>query len=135
MGPNKSLIASKKAQFMKQWECRDLGDCKEFLRMRIQRKNGKIYLDQTAYLKKVLERFGLVDSRYASTPLPAGYKPLDNPDPADSTIRSKFQSVIGSLLYIMLGTRPDIAYAVTKLSQFSVNPSREHFDKALYICR
>ena len=35
----------------------------------------------------------------------------------------------------MLGTRPDIAYAVTKLSQFSANPSREHLDKALYICR
>src|SRR3977135_3953245 len=35
----------------------------------------------------------------------------------------------------MLGTRPDISYAVTKLSQFAVNPSREHLDKALYICR
>ena len=135
MGPNKSLLASKKALFMERWECRDLGDCKEFLRMRIQRKNGKIYLDQTAYLLKVLERFGMTNARFAATPLPAGYKPLDNPDPADSPIRSKFQSVIGSLLYIMLGTRPDILYAVTKLSQFAVNPSREHLDKALYICR
>jgi len=35
----------------------------------------------------------------------------------------------------MLGTRPDIAYAVTKMSQFAVNPSREHLDKVLYICR
>jgi hypothetical protein len=135
MGPNKSLLASKKALFMEQWECRDLGDCKEFLRMRIQRKNGKIYLDQTAYLLKVIERFGITNARYTATPLPAGYKPLDNPDPADPSIRSKFQSVIGSLLYIMLGTRPDISYAVTKLSQFAVNPSREHLDKALYICR
>ena len=41
----------------------------------------------------------------------------------------------GGVLYIMLGTRPDIAYAVTKLSQFSVNPSCKHLDKALYICR
>jgi len=35
MGPNKSLLMSKKALFMEQWECRDLGECKEFLQMRI----------------------------------------------------------------------------------------------------
>jgi len=34
----------------------------------------------------------------------------------------------------MLGTCPDIVYAVTRLSQFSANPSKEHLDKALYIC-
>jgi len=45
--------------------------------------------------------------------------------------------VIGSLLYLMLGTstRPDIAFAVTKLAQFAARPSEEHFSKALYICR
>ena len=35
----------------------------------------------------------------------------------------------------MLGTRPDITFAVTKLVQFAANPSQEHMDKALYICR
>ena len=35
----------------------------------------------------------------------------------------------------MLGTRPDIAFAVTKLSQYASNPSKEHLDKVLYICR
>ena len=34
----------------------------------------------------------------------------------------------------MLGTRPDIAFAVTKLAQFAANPSQEHLDKVLYIC-
>ena len=46
-----------------------------------------------------------------------------------------YQSIIGSLLYIMLGTCPDITYAVTKLAQFSTNPSHEHMEKAKYICR
>jgi len=135
MGPNKSLIISKKTLFMKQWECRDLGDCKEFLQMRLQWKNGKIYLDQTAYLQKVLQHFGMTSACFAATPLPAGFKPLDNTDPADSTLRLNYQSVIGSLLYITLGTQPDIAYAVTKMSQFAANLLREHLDKALYICR
>ena len=135
LGPNKTMLYSKKALFMKRWECRDLGECKEFLRMRITRKNGKIYIDQTTYLQKVLLRFGMTNSRFAATPLPQGYKPLNNDATPDPILRSKFQSVIGSLLYLMLGTRPDIAYAVTHLSQFTVNPSREHLDKALYICR
>ncbi len=35
IGPNKSFIASKKALFIKKWECRDLGEVKEFLKMRL----------------------------------------------------------------------------------------------------
>jgi hypothetical protein len=43
--------------------------------------------------------------------------------------RSRFQTVIGSLLYLMLGTRPDIAFAVTKLAQHAANPTKEHLTK------
>jgi len=45
------------------------------------------------------------------------------------------QTVIGSLLYLTLGTRPDIAFAVTKLAQYAARPTQEHLNKALYICR
>jgi hypothetical protein len=41
-----------------------------------------------------------------------------------------YQQVIGSLLYC-----PDICFAVTKMLQFSANPSQEHLDKAMYICK
>lgn len=60
---------------------------------------------------------------------------MANDKPVDPELRALFLSLIGSLLYIMLGTRPDIAYAVTKLAQFSANPSQEHIDKAKYIFR
>ena len=119
---------------MKVWECRDLGDMQEFLRMRIKRKDGKIYLDQNDYLNKVLQRFDIYNMREVPTPLPEGYQPLPNKSPVDPALRSLFQQVIGSLLYIMLGMRPDIAFAVTKLSQFSANPSQDHLNRALYIC-
>jgi hypothetical protein len=52
VGPNKSFIYSKKQLFMTKWECRDLGDCKEFLRMRVIHKGQSIYLDQCSYLEK-----------------------------------------------------------------------------------
>ena len=123
-----------KEQFMKWWECRDLGDAQEFLHICIKQKDGKIYLDQTDYLQKVLQRFNLQNAKTAYTPLPEGYQPLPAKSNADASLRSKFQQVIGSLLYIMLGTWPDIAFAVTKLSQFASNPTEEHLNKALYIC-
>jgi hypothetical protein len=70
-----------------------------------------------------------------STPLPSGYNPVPNTLPVDKKLHIKYQQVIGSLLYLMLGTRPDIAYAVTKMAQFAANPSEEHLTKALYICK
>jgi hypothetical protein len=47
---------------------------------------------------------------------------------------TRYQSIIGSLLYLMIGTRPDISYAVTHLSQFTTNPSEDHYKAALHIC-
>ena len=102
MGPKRKLVDQKKAEFMAKWECHDLGEPKEFLRMRILRKNGKIYLDQAAYLEKVLQRFGMADCHAARTPMPEGWRPEPNPDPVDEKLRHLFQSVIGSLLYLML---------------------------------
>ena len=55
-------------------------------------------------------------------------------EPVDVELHSHFQTVIGSLLYLMLGTRPNIAFVVTHLSRHSVNPSQDHLSKVLYIC-
>jgi hypothetical protein len=78
VGPNKSFIYSKKQLFMTKWECCDLGDCKEFLLMRITRKGQSIYIDQCSYLDKVVERFGMTNAKLAHTPLPTGYTPTPN---------------------------------------------------------
>ena len=60
---------------------------------------------------------------------------MPNEGEVNLPMRTLFQQIIGSLLYIMLGTRPDIAFAVTKLAQFAANPSKEHLDKAKYVLR
>ena len=77
-GKDKALVLELKQRFMKKWECRDLGDVKEFLRMRITRKGSEIHLDQCAYLEKVLQRCGMQNAHSVPTPLPAGYKPAAN---------------------------------------------------------
>ena len=55
IGNDRALVNKLKSDFMRKWECRDLGDVKQFLRMRIIRKGDSIYLDQSAYLDKVLQ--------------------------------------------------------------------------------
>ena len=112
-----------------------LGRSQRILRMRITRNGKDIRLDQRDYLDKVLERFSMTNAKSAPTPLPSNWVPQLNKEKASPELLRNYQSIIGSLLYLMIGTRPDIAFAVTKLAQFSANPSQEHFERAKYICR
>jgi Reverse transcriptase (RNA-dependent DNA polymerase) len=134
LGADKDTLRCLKKRFMNIWECRDLGDMQKFLHMRIRWESRKIFLDQTSYLEKALQCFELHNAKPVPTPLPEGFHPSINTSPADPALCSKYQQVIGSLLYIMLGTHPDIAFAVTKMSQLAANPTEEHLNKALYIC-
>jgi len=92
-------------------------------------------INQKAYLKMVLERFDMHNAKIAPTPIPSGYVLQENKGAVNPVQRQKFQSVTGSLLYLMLGMHLDIAFAVIKMSQFSANPSQDHLDKAMYIMR
>jgi len=98
-------------------------------------KKQVINLDQTCYAEKVVKQFGQKDCKLVTVPLPTGYnlRPNLNQDELNAALHSYYQSVIESLLYIILGTRPDIAFAVIKMSQFSSNPMEEHLQKVLYI--
>ena len=65
----------------------------------------------------------MADCKPSHTPLPAGAVLESSEHTATDASRQRYQSLIGSLLYAMLGTRPDIAFAVTRLSKFNANPS------------
>jgi len=137
IGNDKKHTLLKKSEFMKIWECRDLGEAKEFLGMRItrNRKHKSIKLDQIDYAKKVVKRFGMTNAKPVRTPLPAGYTPEKNIANEDPKLKNLYQQVIGSLLYLMLGTRPDISHAVILMSGFASNPTPLHLQKALHIVK
>ena len=108
MGTDHALVDKKKAACLKHWECRDTGKVTEFLGMKVTHDGEKIKLDQIKYLKKLLDHFNMTNAKIASTPLPAGCTPSENKNPANQFICQKYQAVIRSLLYLMLGMRPDI---------------------------
>jgi Reverse transcriptase (RNA-dependent DNA polymerase) len=134
-GKNKAQVDFKKKLFMDKWECCDLGEVKEFLCMHITQKKKDIHLDQRDYLDKVLEHFSMTNAKSAPTPLPSNWVPQPNKGKTSPELLRQYQSIIGLLLYLMIGTCPDIAFAVTRLAQFSANPSQEHFEQAKYICQ
>ena len=104
IGSNKAQLFDHKKKFMKQWESCDLGEAKEYLGIRITRdcKAHTITLDQTHCMEKVAKCFGQENCKEVSTPLPAGYCPRPNEGNTNPTFRSHYQSVIGSLLYIVI---------------------------------
>ena len=119
---------------MEHWESRDLGELKEFLHMRIGCAAQNVYIDQVEYLQAVLQQCGMVNAKAVPTPLPVGYVPVKSLDKAaDPELRKRYQTVIGPLPHLMLGTRPDISFAVTKMAQFAANPTEDHLSHTLYI--
>jgi hypothetical protein len=72
------------------------------------------------------------ESKPIATPLDSGVKlsKADCPTTAEQNAQMEnipYQSAVGAIMYAMLGTRPDIAFAVTQLSQFSSNPGLPHW--------
>jgi hypothetical protein len=137
MGNDEPTINSIKKKFMEMWECHDLGKIKEYLCIQVNYNHdlGFLVLDQKPYALKVVKQFGLENCKPTHTPLPAGYSPLKNEEQCKPAECSYYQQIIGSLLYLALGTRPDIIYAVILMSQFSANLSQDHIQKALYIVK
>lgn len=100
----------------------DLEPCAHYLGMEIQRcrTTRTVRITQTAYLKKVLSRFGMAKCAPAPTPMVVGTQLQEElVDQAPSDVVQLYQSMVGSVMYAMIQTRPDICYAVTILSRFN----------------
>ena len=108
---------------------RDLGAIALILGIEIIRDqaNRKMYLSQRKHISDVLDHFQMADSRSVSTPLSKS-SPLTKEDcpqsPEDSEYMKSvpYLSAVGSLMYLSVGTRPDISFAVGALSRFNANP-------------
>jgi transposase InsO family protein len=136
VGKHGSDIANVKAQLSREFEMKDLGELEHFLGMRISRVNGGITIDQNGYIRQILERFGMEASKAVSTPFATGSRLVNaNHDgkgaatPSTTDIK-EYQAMVGSLMYAMLCTRPDLAYTIQQLSQFNSNPTNAHFQAA-----
>ena len=101
-----------KKKFSQTFKMINLGPCKYYLGMQItqDQSSGTIQLDQTEYIKRILQTFQMTSSKPIVTPMEQELQlpPLDQ-DSLDTKLRLQYQTAIGSLMYAMIKTRPDIA--------------------------
>ena len=102
-GKNLYLVMKKKQEFMDKRECHNLGEVEEFLCMHIKHQVGKVFIDQTIYLEKVLLRFKMVNAKIAPTPLPTGYIPSENNDDVNHELCSLFNKLSALFCIYCLG--------------------------------
>lgn len=102
-----------------------VSEAKCFLGLEIdQRPDGAIYIHQSAYARKVLNRFRMTECHAVTVPA----DPNQILCTSDVRNESKFpyREVIGSLMYLAIATRPDISYAIGNCSRFMENPATVH---------
>lgn len=134
----RAAVAKVKVRLAEKYKLRDLGLIEYLLGIRItrDRKNRRMYLDQSKFCSEVLRRFQMEHSRPVSTPLSLAIPLVPNPSPdVDKLLVTKYLQIIGSLMYLAIGTRPDISHAVGALSRFNANPSQDHYRQALHVLR
>ena len=99
------------------FEMKDLGLVEYVVGLRVESTKNMTHLSQSLYGQDILKRFNLQDSNTAKTPLPERtilYPKGPNEEEGDSTV---YRSMVGSLMYSMLGSRPDLAFTVGQLSR------------------
>lgn len=138
-GPNKAGIQRVKKALNSKFHMSDLGPCAYYLGMTVKRDRaaGTLRLGQAAYVTRFLKHFNCWNLNPASTPLETSRKlqPAEEGYVAPRKLREDYQSAVGSLMYAMLGTRPDIAYAVSLVSRYSANPTQAHWNAVIRIFR
>jgi hypothetical protein len=117
-------------QLSNRFKVKDLGEAKRILGIRItrDRKNRVIYLDQSAYIKQMLRQLDMAnDSKFANRIPMTTQTGLTRTKPGDIIVpRRQYQHQMGSVMFPMVYSRPDIAFAIGKLAQFMDEPNASH---------
>ena len=124
-----------KTQLKKGFKMKDMGKLHYLPGITVQIKDGTVTLDQHQYLTQLLEKFGLQDAKEASTPLDPNVKLVKEDNYSTLVDLTRYQPLVGSLLYTAMATRPDIAHAVGVLGRFSASPNEAHMTAAKRVCR
>ncbi|CAN1245512.1 Retrovirus-related Pol polyprotein from transposon TNT 1-94 [Linum grandiflorum] len=142
VGRNISRINNLKKELSKSFAMKDLGPASQILGMKIARDRvaKKIWLSQEKYIEKVLQRFSMDGAKAVSCPLANHFQLSTKQCPSTNAEKTEmdripYASAVGSLMYAMVCTRPDIAHAVGVVSRFLSNSGKEHWAAVKWILR
>lgn len=136
-GSSKRFIEDFKTAISARFCMNDLGDLKGILGMEIVRDRAKrtIKISQSAYLNQILQRFGMSNCKPVGTPMEGTLCRLSKEEGAGGKPNKEYMSIVGSLLYASMVSRPDITYAVQVLGRHLQASGPEHMIAAKRILR
>ena len=132
-GDDQKEMERLKTSLATEFEIKDLGSLRYFLGMEVARSRKGIVVSQRKYILDLLKETGMSSCKPADTPIDPNKKLGDSKqgDPVDA---GQYQRLVGKLIYLS-HTRPDIAFAVSLVSQFMHNPYKEHLEATYRILR
>ena len=108
------------------FKMKDMGPLHYCLGVSIIQEDGRILLHQKQYILNMVKRYGLAEAHPVSTPADINVNLVKDDGISKDVDPVKYQSMVGSLLYAAMATRPDIAHAVGAVSKFNSRPSAAH---------
>jgi hypothetical protein len=126
-GKSDRRMAEVKTTLSDEFNMKDMGELHYFLGVKIiqNTETGEIWMGQSVYTSNVLTKFGMTDSKSVRTPVDVSTK-LVKDDGSEKIDKVKYQSAVGSLLYLSTRTRPDIAFAVSNVAKYCAEPTMQH---------
>jgi hypothetical protein len=131
-----------KAELTSKWSMKDLGPLESILGIRVIRNRSErtLFLSQEKYVDNMLRKFKLEDVKATRTPLDPGCalsKQMNAETEEDRrlTVKQPYRELVGSLMYLMVCTRPDIAFSVSQLSRYSSNHGMGHWKALMHVIR
>ncbi|RVW73201.1 Retrovirus-related Pol polyprotein from transposon RE1 [Vitis vinifera] len=117
----------------REFEMKDLGPLKYFLGIEVSRSSEGIFLSQRKYVLDLLQETGMSGCQPVNTPIEEGLKLCVEPNQV-STDKGRYQRLVGRFMYLA-HTRPDLAYALSVVSQYMHNPGEQHMNAVMRILR
>lgn len=127
-------ISDVKNKLMNKFTMKDMGKVKNYIGIDIEydyEKCNTMTLSQKSYIESLAKRYKIENSRLPKIPMEINLKL----EPANVNDDVKYRNLIGALLYISSGTRPDISFSVNYLSRFQNCYDETHFKHALRVLK
>ena len=120
LGTEEKLVEELKQKLTKSFQMKDLGRVSNYLGINIRQdlEQGVTTLNQTNYLKNVLKRFNMEDCKPVSTPMEPNFVIQASKKSESHELENKCRQIIGSLMYAMVATRPDLSVPLSILSRY-----------------
>ncbi|CAI7799854.1 unnamed protein product [Closterium sp. NIES-53] len=136
--PSSDLVKGVMLKLQDKFKCTALGDVSFYLGLHIERDVEKrcMRVHQRKYLEALAANFGQSEGHVA-TPFPSGFKCVKGPEEESvgEEERRRFHSLVGSLMYASVNTRPDVAFATGQLARVVQCPNEEQVAAGMRVAK